>query len=240
VTEFELGTKYCVTCGALLPLDEDSVPFFVSQFREPAPADSDEPEVGEQDVATSVRPLPVAADLRSRAATAVPPPMPSSPRVSAASPPRSYSSATTGRQARVPRKPSPRTRRRPVALYIGMGSLATVAVFSVGFVAASLTNGEPSPSVPQSGNPSGVTRAAPSLPQGAVSCSAEIGRSENTSCPFAQNVAAAVWAANSDSDSFTVKAFSPVTGKDYDLSCTRGEWITCEGGTKAVVYVLPK
>jgi len=55
----------------------------------------------------------------------------------------------------------------------------------------------------------------------------------NTSCAFAQNVAANYTGAGSD------YAFSPVTGEEYDMTCggpgTDQDVVTCTGGDDASV-----
>ena len=58
----------------------------------------------------------------------------------------------------------------------------------------------------------------------------------NTSCPFAQNVATAVDAANHATGHFpaTVTAFSPVTGKTYSLRCSISGY-----GSELVCATLP-
>lgn len=83
-----------------------------------------------------------------------------------------------------------------------------------------------------------TTASLPQLPPGIRACNADVGAGSNTSCPFAQNVAAAVWAAG-PANPLQVHAHSPATGRDYVMSCIRGPWIVCKGGTNAVVYVKP-
>lgn len=90
------------------------------------------------------------------------------------------------------------------------------------------------------GLPGGTATTTPpvALPAGIRTCSNGVGAGSNTSCPFALNVAAAVWAAGA-ADPLQVQAHSPATGRDYVMSCIRGPWIVCKGGTNAVVYVKP-
>jgi hypothetical protein len=54
---------------------------------------------------------------------------------------------------------------------------------------------------------------------------------QDTSCPFAKNVAKA-WLRSGGS---AVRAFSPVTGQTYVMHCTSGEPHVCRGGTNALV-----
>lgn len=88
--------------------------------------------------------------------------------------------------------------------------------------------------------------AAGPVPAGAVACgvtgsgetAAVFGADQNTTCPFAQNVAAAYRATGmTDGGSVTVQATSPVTGKDYTLTCTGRLPTTCVADTGATVYL---
>lgn len=74
-------------------------------------------------------------------------------------------------------------------------------------------------------------------PSGASLCSGSTTVAVNaaTSCEFAMNVAAAIPAGSTGS--FTVTATSPVTQKDYQMSCVRGTYTVCSGGVNALVYV---
>lgn len=64
------------------------------------------------------------------------------------------------------------------------------------------------------------------------SCGADLHANENTSCPFAQNVRDSYHVAGSD----TVEAYSPVTGKTYQMTCSTEDYTTCSGGSNAKVY----
>jgi eukaryotic-like serine/threonine-protein kinase len=74
-------------------------------------------------------------------------------------------------------------------------------------------------------------------PQGATLCSGSttVAVNATTSCEFADKVAAAI--PPGSSGSFTVTANSPVTQKDYQMTCVRGSYTVCSGGVNAVVYV---
>lgn len=62
--------------------------------------------------------------------------------------------------------------------------------------------------------------------------------SKGTSCEFAREVAKQVEAADPEAEEFTVKAHSPVTKKDYEMSCVRNSVLTtCTGGNNAVVWI---
>ena len=90
---------------------------------------------------------------------------------------------------------------------------------------ASSASSAPSSSAPSAGVPGNTTR-----------CSATVYAGPATSCPFAQAVAAKVPA--HPGSSFKVKAKSPVTKKDYTMTCTGGSLIECTGGDNASVYVV--
>lgn len=231
-----------------MPLDEDSVAFFSTLFRdEPAesePSETDDQDHPEADVPTSVRPstrrpasVPggeaVAADAED-----------SGPRTAIMSPPQVLSSwesvpASPNRQtpASPPtpgKKDPPRgPRKRSRALAIGAVTLILAMVFGTGFLASNLgrtTVPSPSATQPTTGTPTAFP------PAGTVLCSADVARNTTTSCEFASNVAIAVRQAG-DVDPLSVSAYSPVTKRSYSLTCQRGAWIACTGGANAVVYV---
>ncbi len=87
-------------------------------------------------------------------------------------------------------------------------------------------------SLPPSAPPSDVFP-----PSGASLCSGSTTVAVNgaTSCGFAMNVAAAI--PQGASGNFTVTASSPVTQKDYQMTCVRGSYTVCSGGVNALVYV---
>ncbi|MFD2455087.1 hypothetical protein ACFSSC_02410 [Corynebacterium mendelii] len=90
------------------------------------------------------------------------------------------------------------------------------------------------------------TRPRVSVPTGAVDCGREgdftaFRVTEITSCPFALAVAGAAGGLGEAGfgDLRTVTAFSPVTKKDYEMSCQyvdHGDW-QCRGGNNAVVFL---
>lgn len=234
-----------------MPLDEDSVAFFSTIFRDepvtPEPSEIDDPEHPEADVPTSVRPSarrPAsvsgadmgAADTDDSGPHTVimsPPPVPSSWESVPASPNRQTpASPPTPGKKDPPRGP----RKRSRALAIGAATLILVMVFGTGFLASTLGR----TTVPSSATtqPTSATTETPtaSPPAGAVLCSADVARNHTTSCEFAANVAIAVRQAG-DTDPLSVSAYSPVTKKTYSLTCQRGTWIACTGGVNAVVYV---
>ena len=58
-----------------------------------------------------------------------------------------------------------------------------------------------------------------------------------TSCEFAASVWGEYIGAGGNGGSMTVRAYSPVTGSSYTMSCSGGAVITCTGGNNAVVYI---
>lgn len=96
----------------------------------------------------------------------------------------------------------------------------------------------PAPSAtPSPSGPSSATPATDFPPAGATACpgSADLAVGSNTSCQFAANIAAAI--PPGASGSFQITANSPVTGKDYQMNCTRTTHIMCTGGDNATVYI---
>lgn len=106
-----------------------------------------------------------------------------------------------------------------------------------------------SPSVAPSPSPSpspSVSRSpAGPLPAGAVACgvpgagdtAAVYSGNRNTSCPFALEVAAAYRLVEGEPDPVEITAHSPVTGKDYTLTCTGVAPTTCVTTTGATVFL---
>ncbi len=84
------------------------------------------------------------------------------------------------------------------------------------------------------GTPTFVTSFA-FPPPGAKSCSDGVAAGDTTSCEFALNVAAAIPAGSTGT--FTVRATSPVTNQEYEMTCTVTDFTTCTGGVNAHVYV---
>lgn len=105
--------------------------------------------------------------------------------------------------------------------------------------AAASPSATPSPSASASASVEGA------VPQGSIACgvtgsgdtAAVYAGHPNTSCPFAQEVATAYRAAGASGGSVQVTAHSPVTGKDYTLTCTGTLPTTCVADTGATVYL---
>lgn len=68
-----------------------------------------------------------------------------------------------------------------------------------------------------------------------VSCGGNLSVGSNTTCPFAQNVQSAWYAAGGGT--VTVEAYSPVTNRYYTMFCSAGVPTVCRGGNNAVVYI---
>ena len=68
-----------------------------------------------------------------------------------------------------------------------------------------------------------------------ASCGGNLSVGSNTTCPFAENVRSAWYAAGGGT--VTVEAFSPVTHRYYTMYCTAGVPTVCRGGNNAVVYI---
>jgi hypothetical protein len=63
-------------------------------------------------------------------------------------------------------------------------------------------------------------------------CGGDLSAGPNTSCGFAENVRAAY----RSSGASVVRAFSPATGRSYDMYCTTSSPHVCTGGNDAAVY----
>lgn len=70
-------------------------------------------------------------------------------------------------------------------------------------------------------------------------CTDRVGVNENTTCPFAQNVARAWEAEGSRTDVVEVTAWSPAVRKDITMTCVPGQVVICTGGNRAAVYIKP-
>ncbi|HIT75049.1 MAG TPA: hypothetical protein IAA98_05640 [Candidatus Avipropionibacterium avicola] len=111
----------------------------------------------------------------------------------------------------------------------------------------------PDPTTPPPSTEAPPTSASPSRPpsskkpekgptttaKGTKWCTDTVGVPKSgTTCEFAEKVAAAVRKADPDAEEFTVDAHSPVTKKDYTMSCVRNSvLITCTGGNNATVWI---
>lgn len=91
--------------------------------------------------------------------------------------------------------------------------------------------GDNSNAVPAS---TGSSRIATST-TGTTSCGGELSVGPNTTCSFAANVQAA-YEEEVGTGSGVVYAYSPVTGKRYEMLCTAGTPHVCTGGNDASVY----
>jgi hypothetical protein len=69
-----------------------------------------------------------------------------------------------------------------------------------------------------------------------TSCGGGLSVGPDTTCEFAEAVQSAY---QSSGGSSTVEAYSPVTKKDYEMTCVTGDRVTCTGGIGASVYFSP-
>lgn len=69
---------------------------------------------------------------------------------------------------------------------------------------------------------------------GSTSCGNGVSANSVTSCPFAQNVAETY---RRSSGASSIDVYSPVTGRNYVMSCSGGIPTVCSGGNGAVVYI---
>lgn len=58
-----------------------------------------------------------------------------------------------------------------------------------------------------------------------------------TSCEFAVAVRSSYLSSGGSGGSMVVRAYSPVTGRTYTMSCSGGSVVTCTGGNNAVVHI---
>lgn len=96
------------------------------------------------------------------------------------------------------------------------------------------TSATPTPTpTPEAGDDD--NRAA-NLPSSAKVCSTTVGASQATSCGLAKAVQAAL--PDKPKGTFQLKATSPVSGTNYEFSCTADRMVICSRGTSVRVYVL--
>ncbi|MGX1768849.1 hypothetical protein ACWIE7_11155 [Dietzia sp. NPDC055343] len=132
---------------------------------------------------------------------------------------------------------------------MGSSEGAATSTVSVTATAPAESAGEPggesAPTV-QPAQPVQPARPAPAgRPAGAYECwtsgsagynSVAVGSSV-TSCEFAESVWGEYIGSGGNGGSMTVRAYSPVTGSGYTMSCSGGAVVTCTGGNNAVVYI---
>ncbi|WP_424808123.1 hypothetical protein [Rhodococcus sp. 27YEA15] len=105
----------------------------------------------------------------------------------------------------------------------------------------------PTTTLPSTTLPSITAAPAAAFPAGASPCTPTAAGtsgfresatgSANTSCQFAEAVRAAFPVHSADGSS-SISARSPVTGKDYRMTCTTAAGVsTCRGGDGAIVYL---
>lgn len=90
------------------------------------------------------------------------------------------------------------------------------------------------PVVSSSGSVPSSSYSGGGTPSYRESCGSDVYAAGSASCPFALNISAHYWS-NPGAGSYRV--FSPVTGVDYDVSCSGSNPVTCTGGNNAIVYL---
>ena len=111
----------------------------------------------------------------------------------------------------------------------------------------------PPTSTSSSGSPSsgsaGPSSSPATLPAGAVACPSTFDAgsgtayqhsargNDGTSCPFAESVRKAYLDSGSVDQQVTVTARSPVTKKDYQMTCSGSGLVTCQGGATDGILV---
>lgn len=116
----------------------------------------------------------------------------------------------------------------------------TSTVVATATAAPSAAASEPSQEQVQPARP-----AQASAPAGSYQCSDSGGGalsrsavgSSVTSCEFAISVRSTYLSQGGSGESRVVRAYSPVTGRTYTMSCSGGDVVTCTGGNNAVVYI---
>ncbi len=72
------------------------------------------------------------------------------------------------------------------------------------------------------------------IPSGATSCADDVYAGPNTSCQFALNVSTNYYGSG---QSTNIDVYSPVTNKNYVMTCTGSSPTVCRGGNNASVYL---
>lgn len=116
----------------------------------------------------------------------------------------------------------------------GVASVSRRASLPPSAASSAASTPETSPPAPVASSPQAAPVVFP--PPGARVCSERIAVNESTSCPFAANVAAAL-PTLAAGESRTITATSPTTGQTYQMTCRLVGYVTCTGGSNAVVYV---
>lgn len=119
---------------------------------------------------------------------------------------------------------------------IGSAPGATPGSTSVAVVQQSQQSGGSSRSSGGSKSPLGGVNVAHEVPSrsNAASCGGGLAVGPDTTCVFAEAVESAY---RSSGGSSTVEAYSPVTEKDYEMTCVTSDGeVACTGGIGAAVY----
>ncbi|MCT1458415.1 protein kinase [Aestuariimicrobium sp. p3-SID1156] len=177
--------------------------------------------------------------------------LPAAPRLQEP-PPSTPLSQPAHQVAAVPALPPARKRRFPWVVV-----LILLALLPAGYAASALVRPvptevdppRPTPTASASPTPSPTHSTtqptsetptpSPTFPPSVKACTERVGVNENTTCPFAQNVARAWEAEGSRTDVVEVTAWSPAVRKDITMTCVPGQVVICTGGNRAAVYIKP-
>jgi protein kinase-like protein/sporulation related protein len=132
------------------------------------------------------------------------------------------------------------------ALVIAAGLVAAAVVIAGGNSGGGASNATAKRGHKERVQTGSTERASPrptsALPAGTKSCRSDVYVNERrpgrpyTSCPFALEVADTYYRSGESSQ---IRAYSPRTGKSYQMQCGGSNPVICTGGTEAVVYIVP-
>ncbi len=202
------------------------------------------------------------AEQPAAAATGRTPPREQTRPVPPPRPPEGPRAGPTDRATAATAEPSPGRRPGPSGTVVTVAAVVGVLVVAAALVLlwlssrqgpqtaadlAGATSSTTSPSDSGSSSPSSSSSSSSSAspPAGATHCAggANAGRraatgNDVTSCEFALNVRDAWVASGSDGSSPTkLQVNSPVTKKNYTMTCSGDPLVTCRGGNGALVYL---
>lgn len=93
-----------------------------------------------------------------------------------------------------------------------------------------------------------TTKPPVTFPANATPCPATTGQvggfsasaagTDVTSCPFAEAVRVAYGGQSVRGQTVNIQAYSPVTGRNYTMTCSGSDLVTCTGGNNAVVHLI--
>jgi hypothetical protein len=126
------------------------------------------------------------------------------------------------------------------AALLGLGSAMNVPATTSTYRTAQTYKTTYAPTTTRTTGTTTYTTSAPTtvapFPATATQCSDWVAVNANTSCDFAQNVAAA-YSSSSGGSVILSQVYSPITKKYYDMTCTKSDLVICTGGNNAAVYL---